>query len=335
MNSYEIVKRAIEFEKPERLPTQFNAFEVNDTYGVNTKQIGTGDNTKRETYDEWGCLWVRTEVSNMGQVRENPLKDWTALKNYHWPDANDPAFYEGMNESLKNAGDKYILTDLFMLLFERMYTLRGMENVLVDLYLDKNRIEMLADRIVEYDITVIKNISNRFPGKIHGFSFTDDWGTERACFISRKLWQDFFKPRYARIFDAVHSAGWHVWMHSCGKVNEIIEDLIEIGLNVINLQQPRTLGIEEIGNRYRGRICFSSLCDIQKTLPSNDKEKVDEEAHALMEYWATPKGGFILSDYGDDAAIGVTNPEIKLHMYNCFSRHSEKLYGNPLQEAKI
>ena len=112
-------------------------------------------------------------------------------------------------------------------------------------------------------------------------------------------------PRYERIFTAAHRAGWHVWMHSCGRINDIMESLISIGLDVINLQQPRALGIEDIGERFAGRICFESLCDIQRTLPLRDSTAVVEEARLLLDRWATDQGGFILSDYGDGRAIGV------------------------------
>jgi len=305
MSSYEVVRRAIEFQKPERLPIRFGTLGLNDTHGVGWNQIGTGDHHLRETPDEWGCLWVRSEVTNMGQVKGHPLADWSALDHFRWPDPDDPAFYEGMSERFAGSDGKYVTTGIFMLLFERMHSLHGFENTLADLYLERENMEMLADRIVEFDLGVIRNISQRFSDQIHGFTFTDDWGTEREVFISPKLWDEFFKPRYKRIFDAVREQNWHVWMHSCGKVNGIIESLIDIGLDVINLQQPRALGIEEIGQQFRGRICFESLCDIQHTLPFKGAEEIREEAHLLLERWSTSDGGFILSDYGDGTAIGV------------------------------
>jgi hypothetical protein len=119
------------------------------------------------------------------------------------------------------------------------------------------------------------------------------------------------------LFDAIHAAGWHVWMHSCGKVNAYLERLIEIGVNVINLQQPRALGIEEVGAQFRGQICFESLCDIQHTLPFKGIDEIREEAGLLMKHWAAPDGGFILSDYGDGRAIGVSD-EIKRMMLQAF-----------------
>ena len=305
LSSYEVVRRAVEFQGPDRLPLRFEALGLSDVHHVGWNQIGTGDHCLRETTDEWGCLWMRSEVNNMGQVKGHPLADWRALEHFHWPDPDDPAFYEGMEDRFAGADGKYVMTGIFMLLFERMHALHGFENTLTDLVLERDRIEMLADRVVEFNLGIIENIARRFPDRVHGFSFTDDWGTQQNVFIRPQLWDEFFRPRYKRIFDACHEAGWHVWMHSCGRVNTIIESLIEIGLDVINLQQPRALGIEEIGRRFRGRICFESLCDIQHTLPFKGADEIREEARLLLEHWAAPDGGFVLSDYGDGQAIGV------------------------------
>jgi uroporphyrinogen decarboxylase len=244
-------------------------------------------------------------VANMGQVRGHPLENWGNLKNYRFPDPDDPAYYAGMDERFAGSEGKYITTSIFMLLFERMHTLRGMENVLSELYTDRGRMEFLADKIVEFDLAVIRQIGALFPGRIHGFTFTDDWGSELATFVSPRMWRDFFQPRYARLFDAAHAQGWDVWMHSCGKVNEIIGPLIEIGLDCINLQQPRALGIEQVGKEFAGQICFESLCDIQATLPFKGRDDIRAEAKLLLECWGTPAGGFVLSDYGDGEAIGV------------------------------
>jgi hypothetical protein len=305
MNSYEIVQRAVHFQGPDRLPLKFDALELNDFHNVATNAIGTGDHAKLATYDEWGCVWQRSEVANMGQVTGHPLADWSKYETHPWPDPDAPWYYAGMADRFAGSEGKYVTTGIFMLLFERMHTLRGMTNVLTELYTDRERMEELADRIVDFDVRVIRNLGRMFPGRIHGMHFSDDWGTEVATFVSPKMWCSFFQPRYARIFDAMHEQGWDVWMHSCGKVNEIIAPLIEIGLDAINLQQPRALGIEEIGAQFRGRICFESLCDIQTTLPFKDADEVRAEAKLLLEQWATPEGGFVLSDYGDGEAIGV------------------------------
>jgi hypothetical protein len=128
----------------------------------------------------------------------------------------------------------------------------------------------------------------------------------------------------------MHEAGCDVWVHSCGRVNEIIEGYIRAGVDVVNLQQPRALGIEEVGARYRGRITFQSLADIQATLPTGDQGAIEEDAESLMRHWASSQGGFVFSDYGDDEGIGVPDPTVKEYMYDVFSEWSERLYGAPL-----
>jgi len=306
--SCELVRCAIEFEGPERLPLHFLLnTKQSDVVQVNWNFIGTGDRDLRKTYDEWGCLWVRSELDNMGQVKGHPLADWNALDYYQWPNPDDPGFYEGMEERFIGTQDKYVLTGIFMLLFERIWALHGFQNTLLDLHLERERVEMLANRIVEFDLGIIRNIAQRFPGLIHGLIFSDDWGTQQALMISPELWREFFKPRYARIFKAIHEAGWHVWMHSDGKINAILDDLIEIGVDVIQLLQPQVVGIEEIGRQCRGRLCLEGQCDIQQTLPLMDLEEIQHEAELLLAHWTTPQGGFILSiDDEDEEDLNIS-----------------------------
>jgi len=304
-SSRENVISAIEFRKPDRLPVIFDAFGVSDVHRIKWNEIGTGDHTQSLTFDEWNCGWSRSEVKNMGQVTIHPLDSWRNLESYRWPDPDDPAFYEGMDARFAGSEDKYVLTDIFMVLFERMHSLRGFQNLLTDLLLEQEKVGDLADRIVEIHERIIENLSRRFPGMIHGIIFTDDWGTEENLMISPELWIEFFQPRYRKIFDACKNAGWHVWLHSCGKINEIIGDLIDVGVDVLNLQQPTVLGIEEIGRKYSGKVCFLSLCDIQKTLPFKDGEAIIKEANSLLRHWGTDDGGFILGDYGNGEAINV------------------------------
>ena len=302
-SSYDVVNRSIEFSNPSRLPikleypiktAKFGMIE-SDVHTVNWNFIGTGDHSQFQTYDEWHCLWVRSEQNNMGQIKGHPIDDWSKLSTYHWPDPHDPSFYDGMEKRFEGGEGKYIISVIFMLLFERLQALRGFENALLDLVLEREKVEQLADRILEFNLEVAKNIARRFPGQIHGIWFTEDWGTQEALMISPKMWRNFFKPRYEMIFRELHDLGFHIWLHSDGRINAIIEDLIELGVDVLNLQQPLTNGIEEVGEQFAGRICFETACDIQKTLPSNSRSAIEQEAKRLLERWSTREGGFILS----------------------------------------
>jgi hypothetical protein len=315
---------------------RFPCFGCNDTAGIPLKPAASFE-PEVEGEDEWGCLWVKTEMANMGQVKGHPLESITDLYATKFPDYDDDSRYEDVPAALDAYQEegKYVTTGIFMVLFERMHTLYGFENVLCDLIVDRPAMERLADHIVEVHLRFVENICRRFGHAVHGFTMTDDWGTQQAAFIHFDLWMDFFYPRYKRLFDAMHAGGYDVWVHSCGKINEIVEGFIRAGVNVVNLQQPRALGIRDMGERYRGRIAFESLADIQHTLPTGDLKKVKADAEDLMRHWASPSGGFVFSDYGDNEAIGVTDPQVKLHMYSTFSALSEQLYGHPLPEPTI
>lgn len=318
--SYERVKRALTFRNPDRLPVDFPAYGTTDIHHVSWNQIGTGDRSKMNTLDEWGCTWSRSEVANMGLVTGHPLENWDNLETFQWPDPDAEEFYEGMEERFAGSEGKYVRTSIFALLFERMHHLRGFENTLMDLYLEREKLEWLADRIVEFDIRIIRNISRRFPGQIHGLDFSDDWGTELSTFISCEMFNDFFVPRYRKIFEACKEAGWDVWMHSCGKINDFIPMLIDCGVNAFNMSQPNTNGIEEIGKRFAGKVSFYTCCDIQTTLINGSEEDIEREAEKLMNFWGTENGGFIFSDYGDTEAIGCTVERNKI-MYDAFVRY--------------
>lgn len=336
MQSREIVRRSIRIEKPPRLPVQFDSLGCNDFGGVSpmppegSVSIGTG-------IDPWGCRWEQTDSAcNMGQVRGHPITDLAQIERHPMPDYSRDFWWRDAEETLAahEAEGRYITGGIFMVLFERMHTLCGFEPVLMGLLADRAAMEVLADRIVDVHLALVEQYRRRFGGRIHGINMTDDWGTQQAAFISFDLWMDFFAPRYRRLFDAMHAAGFDVWLHSCGKINEIIEGFIDVGVDVVNLQQPRALGIEEIGNRYRGRITFSSLSDIQATLPTGRTDPIEADAEALATHWMDPKGGFVFSDYGDGTAIGA-QIEAKLTMYRKFSQISKRLYGQPLPEPVV
>jgi uroporphyrinogen decarboxylase len=318
MTGYEIIKRAIEFKKPQRIGIRFDEMGVNDTYTV-TYGFGKDYGATDPDADEWGCVHQKTDLRNMGQVKEHPIRTVDDLKTHRFPDAEDDARYEATEMVLPYADDRYVLAYIGFGLFEQLHFLHGFTDTLADLYLNPPLIESLLDVIVEFKLGLIKNFRKRFPGKIHGITMTDDWGTQQSLFISVSMWRQFFRARYAKLFDAVHDGGMHFWLHSCGRVNEVIPEFIDLKLDVINLQQPRALGIEEIGQRFRGKICFESLVDIQSTLPGGTRREIEEEARLLLEHWATPEGGFILSDYDDPEAIQVSY-EQKKTMFEAFKK---------------
>lgn len=327
MTSREVVVRTVEFRRPPRLALKgFGPASdcVAIPCGQPVRPAQAGDDP---LVDEWLCRWEKPVgvPSNMGQVRGHPVNDLAELKDFPWPDGNDPRRYRNIPAKLdeldanRGSADKYVLSVIFMVLWERMHSVHGFENCMIALMDDTPAIHEMADRILDYQIARVRNMHRVAGRRVQGIEFTEDWGTQLDLHISPELWRRFFFPRYQKLFGAIHECGWHVWMHSCGKINKIIGGLIEAGLDVINMQQPRTNGIEEIGRQFAGRICFESLCDIQKTLPRGDRAEIEAEAALLLRTWGTPDGGFVLGESGGHASIGAS-PDSEQFMLDTFRR---------------
>jgi hypothetical protein len=320
-SSRETVLKAIEFQCPQRLPISGYGREISDT--LLFMPDVSGGAPRDGGADEWGCVWSHTSKKNIGQVTGHPLQSLRDVSGFPFPDPADPARYRTVEQRIADleadplASGKFRFTAIWNMFWERLHMLHGFENCLMALMDEDPGLARLADRIVEWCLVVMENMGRATGDSLDAFYFTDDWGTETDLMISPELFREFFFPRYKRLFEAAHANGWKVWMHSCGRINRAIPMLIEAGVDVLNLQQPRTNGIEEAGREFAGNVTFETLCDIQKTLPAGNAEEIREEARRLMEHWGTPDGGFILGNYGDSEAIGV-DPAVKELMLRAF-----------------
>lgn len=328
MTPREIVERAITFSHPPRLPMKFDVVGVNDCHDVWTHDpTGWTWNFEHEAPDEWGCLWRHSDVLNTGQVVGHPLQNLEALSDYRWPDPDDPARYRDFEQQLASAEDHFVMFCFGHGVFERLHMLHSMTETMMDFHRRPRQMHELIERILDHHLRVFRNcvkIAADYRAKsgsgvrIDAAALADDWGLQDRAFLSVKLFREFYSPVYKRWFDEIKAAGAHTWMHSCGRINEILEELIACGLEVVNPQQPNVVGLEEFGKRFQGRVCFESIVDTQSTLPRGTYDEIRAQARALLDKWGTPAGGFIASDYNDAEAIGVTLDR-RLVMFEAFA----------------
>jgi uroporphyrinogen decarboxylase len=319
MESREIVRKAIEFDTPPRLPfflggswsNRLSAVirnfpnDVCDCWEMDRQESGWYfDNPVQ---DDWGCQWQKTDLKNMGQVIGHPLENWSALPTYHPPNPRNPYYFARIEDGIKDAGDRYVVITSHFTLFERLHMLHGFARTLEDFYLEPEKTHQLLDIILENKIAHLDEAARRFGGRVNGIFLTDDWGTQQNTFVSEEVFREFFFRRYKQLFDSIHAHGWHVILHSCGKVNRFVPLFIEMGADVLNMQQPQAYGLVEFGKQFAGKVCFLTTVDIQSTLPRQDPQAVRTEARQLVEHWSTPEGGFIVFNYGDSDAIGVSD----------------------------
>ena len=331
MESREIVRRAIEFDTPPRLP-----FFLGGLWGEKLKEIAQDipndvldcwemDRQENGWFfdnaapDDWGCEWQRTHIRNMGQVVHGALEEgWHKLDSYVPPNPRNPFYFKRIEEGIRDAGDKYVILTSHFNLIERYHMLRGFVNSMEDFYLEKENAHKLIDMILEYKIEHLREAAKWFGDRVHGIFLSDDWGTQNNTFVSAEIFKEFFIERYKKLFSAIHDLGWHAILHSCGRINDFVPFFIDAGVDVMNMQQPLAYGIVEIGERFAGKVCFLSTVDIQATLPGGNAERVIAEAGMLVKQWSTADGGFIVFNYGNSEGIG-TSDEITKTMFREFN----------------
>ena len=124
----------------------------------------------------------------------------------------------------------------------------------------------------------------------------DDWGSQRGVMIGPERWRRFFKPRYARIFQAVHDQGKLAIMHCCGSAAAIMGDIVEIGLDVIESVQPEAAGMNpyELKKRWGDKITFWGCLRSQHTIPFGTPAEIRQEIRRLRSEMGKG-GGYILA----------------------------------------
>jgi hypothetical protein len=298
MTSRELVARTIRFESPERLPYDFPQKYGSDFTGLSISP--SPDDRPQTGSDEWGAVWESIGPSKLGQVKEFPLKDWSDFDKLSIPDIRDPKRWTCLEEQRKVAGEKFLLCSGISL-YERVHFIRGLENTWMDIYDAPQELGRLIDILVEMNLLAIERYV-RAGG--HGYIFCDDWGLQNRLMISPDAWREIWKPRYARVCQAAHKAGLFTFLHSCGYIVDILDDLIEIGLDVIHMDQQENMGLELLGERFGGRITFFSPVDIQATMAHGSLNEIRAYCHKMVKFLGRPRGGFIPRWYSDPVGAG-------------------------------
>jgi uroporphyrinogen decarboxylase len=253
--------------------------------------------------DAYGVLWDRTVDKDIGVPVEWPLRSPEDLDDYEWPDPLDPRWYDGLAEQIAAHRDRlFIRYKLGFSLYERAWTMRGMTDLLMDMIERPAFVDRLLDAIVEHDLAQIRRAIEL---NVDAIYFGDDYGSQRGLIMGMDRWRRFIKPRLARLFAEVRSAGKFVCLHSCGKVAELFDDLVEIGLNMFNPFQPEVMDVFSLQRQYHGRLAFHGGLSIQQTLPFGRPEDVRRATRELIEMGR--EGGYILSP--SHAVPGDVPPE--------------------------
>jgi uroporphyrinogen decarboxylase len=243
--------------------------------------------------DVFGVVWDRSVDKDIGVVQGCVLPRPT-LKGYAFPDPRDPRFFADIDGRIARYGDRFRVFQIGFSLWERAWTLRGIENLMMDFYDHPSFVRELLETIAEYNIS---QVSRALGYDIDAVYFGDDWGAQHGLQMGPRLWGEFIQPVLRRMYGAVRRAGKFVMIHSCGDVDELFEELIAIGLSSFNPFQPEVMDVAALLPAYRGRLAFHGGMSTQRTLPFGTPAEVRAETRRLLELGGP--GGYIFSPAHD------------------------------------
>jgi len=250
-----------------------------------------------------GCANVEGWIDNDIQSVDVPWWNWHNL-GPDWAGPSTPlsrptvigcGSYDGIEDRLKaarDASDKYFLVRIYGSHFEKAYFSRGIENLLCDMAADLAFARKLHNTIIEKNLVMLENFLH-IPG-IDGVLLGSDWGAQRGLLMSPDIWEDIIRPGEQREYELVHSYGKDVWVHSCGCINAIIPQLVDMGLDVLNPVQPECMDIAELKRLYGDKLAFWGGISTQKTMPFGTPDEVRAEAREVRRLMSKG-GGYIFS----------------------------------------
>ena len=201
--------------------------------------------------------------------------------------SGEPQLFDGARQTVAQRGAEYFVApNLGMCLFERAWSLRGFDRLLLDFADRPEWVEELLERITEIQVALIRRY---IEAGVDGGYFGDDYGAQRSMLFSPRLWRRLFKPRLARLFEPFREVGQPVILHSDGDIRAILPDLVEIGVTALNPVQPEVLEHAWLQKEYGDRLAFYGGISTQGVLPSGTPEEVRVAAAECMRRLA-PRG---------------------------------------------
>ena len=249
--------------------------------------------------DVMGCVWETSDNGITGTVVKHPLEDWDAFGTT-WKIAN-PDTTDGLDtvdwsakekawQELKANNKSFKGALRHGHTFLQLCDLRGYQNLLFDMIDEEPMLFELIEQLEEFNLALV----NRFiKAGCSSMLYPEDLGMQVGPMLSPEMFQKYIKPSYQRLMKPAQEAGIPIHMHSDGDIRLLVDDLIDSGVEVINLQDLVN-GIDWIAERFRGKVCVELDIDRQKITPNGSPAQIDELIREEVSKIATPDGGLCM-----------------------------------------
>jgi len=305
---------------PERTGSTFIAGSIPlESNGIDPKDYYDMASLPKGFFDAWGIYNIPWEMDPTFEVFINPLKNANSLKTieaYPVPIVDEDALAD-VRRQAGEIRDQDKMSSIYCgSLYEWCGVLRGQEAFMMDLCDEPEFAEALVEKVS--GVTLSMCLAAVHNG-VDVVACYDDFGMQTGLQISPQHWRRYIKPGWKRIWDAVRKASPSViiFLHSCGGIEGIIPDLIEIGLDVLHPIQPETMDVYKVCAKYQEDIAIWGTVSCQQTMPLGTPGDIDQEIKERVQRIGS-RGGFVLSP------ANVLGPEVPLENVTAFIQAARK-----------
>jgi uroporphyrinogen decarboxylase len=241
--------------------------------------------------DDFGVVWNRNGTDKDIGVVDKYVIEKPSMKGYKFPKIDEEWLRSKLEYLMNFSDDTFKIAGIGYALFERAWTLRGMENILMDMVLEPSFVDELFEAITNFNIEFI-DIALEYD--IDGFYFGDDWGQQRGMIMGPDYWRRFIKPYMKKMFDKLKSKGKIIAHHSCGDIYEIFPEAIEIGMDIYRTFQPEVYDIRKVKSEFGNDLTFWGGISTQTLLPFGTPDEVRKVVIETIDIMGK-NGGFIVA----------------------------------------
>jgi uroporphyrinogen decarboxylase len=251
--------------------------------------------------DEWGMRRQCTDL--YWEIVESPLANakMEDLRHYAWPDPHDPARVAGLADEARRL---YKETDFALVadflsggIFEQALWLRGFERFMMDLVNEAPFVTALMDKLLELYLEFYAVYLEAVGPYVQIIAVGDDLGMQTGPLISPDLYRRLIKPRHRELYNFIHArTEAKILHHTCGGVFPFVQDLIDVGVDILNPIQTSAQGMDPIALKgaFGDRLVFHGGIDVQQILPFATPERVREEVSKVVKIFGNG-GGYIFA----------------------------------------
>ena len=237
--------------------------------------------------DIFGTVWEQGSIFRMVE----PALKQPSLAGFEFPTLIADDEVPGIAQWCEDNAERFTCFNFGLLFWERAWSLRGMENIMMDMVAEPAFVHELFDRLMQLHLDALDKILHL---PIDSIRFGDDFGGQKGTLMGLRHWRTFIQPRLATMYAKVRDAGKIVSIHSCGDNSEILGHLIDMGLQIFNPAQPEANDLVALKKQYGRHVTFEGGIGTQRTLPFGTPDEVRDEIRRCR-LDLGPGGGLILT----------------------------------------